>query len=861
MSDETPDDNASDDTSLEDVTGDDGSVRLAVQNIEIQQEMEQSFLEYAMSVITSRALPDARDGLKPVHRRILWSMFDTGLRPDRPHKKSATVVGDVIANYHPHGDGAIYDALVRMGQKFSLRHTLIDPHGNFGSPSDPPAAYRYTECKMTPLAMRMVADIDEETVDFSANFDGSRDEPLVMPSRFPNLLVNGSQGIAVGMATNIPTHNLNEVIDATVHLIDNPEATVEDLMRFVTGPDFPTGGLIMGRAGIHQALTTGRGSVRIRAKAEIVEGTRSDQIVVTEIPYQQSVENIEQKIADAVDRKIIDGIRELRNESAKGKTRFVIELKRDAPALVVLNNLYKHSPLQSSFSYNMVALVDGVPLTLNLRSALVAYVGHQIDVITRRSEYRLRQARDRAHILEGLLKALDLIDQIIAAIRASEDRSEALTALMSDAFDFSERQANHILDMQLVRLTRLGRSRLEEELAEKLATIAELESILADDAKLRQVIKDELADIREVHGEERRTVITFDAGDMEIEDLIDDEDLVVTLSNRGYIKTVSTDAFRTQGRGGRGVQGAKLKDEDVLTHVLTTTAHAYLLFFSNKGKVYRIKAHQIPLMDRTARGTAVVNLLQLDRDEHIQAIIDTRDYETNRYLLFATRNGVVKKTKFTEYDKSRSDGLIAVNLREGDELVDVVQTTGEDDIFMVSSAGQTIRFDENEVRAMGRSAAGVRGMKLREGDRIVSCEVGREGVMLAAITDNGYGKRTELAQFPRKGRGTMGVIGIKLMEGRGEEVVAAHMVREDDNLVLCSSSGTLIRTKVADISVQGRSASGVRVMSVGDDETVAAVAPSSAEDDELVDGPVAEDEGPIDASEDGSTEDNSVAED
>jgi len=863
MSDETPDDNASDDEQPIEptasgeavaVTGDDGGLRLAVQDIEIQQEMEQSFLEYAMSVITSRALPDARDGLKPVHRRILWSMFDTGLRPDRPHKKCATVVGDVIANYHPHGDGAIYDALVRLGQKFSVRHTLIDPHGNFGSPSDPPAAYRYTECKMTPLAMRMVADIDEETVDFSANFDGSRDEPLVMPSRFPNLLVNGSQGIAVGMATNIPTHNLNEVIDATVHLIDYPEATVEDLMQFVTGPDFPTGGLIMGRAGIHQALTTGRGSVRIRAKAEIIEGARSDQIVVTEIPYQQSVENIEQKIAEAVDKKVIDGIRELRNESAKGKTRFVIELKRDAPALVVLNNLYKHSPLQSSFSYNMVALVDGVPLTLNLRSALVAYVGHQIDVITRRSEYRLRQARDRAHILEGLLRALELIDQIIAAIRASEDRSEALTALMSETFEFSERQANHILDMQLVRLTRLGRSRLEEELAEKLATIAELEAILADDGKLRQVIKDELAEIREIHGEDRRTIITFDPGDMEIEDLIDDEDLVVTLSNRGYIKTVSTDAFRTQGRGGRGVQGAKLKDEDVLTHVLTTTAHAYLLFFSNKGKVYRIKAHQIPLMDRTARGTAVVNLLQLDRDEHIQAIIDTRDYETNRYLLFATRNGVVKKTKFTEYDKSRSDGLIAVNLRDGDELVDVVQTTGEDDIFMVSSAGQTIRFDEQQVRAMGRSAAGVRGMKLREGDRIVSCDVGRDDVMLVAITDNGYGKRTELSQFPRKGRGTMGVIGIKLMGGRGDEVVAAHMVSEDDNLVLCSSAGTLIRTKVADISVQGRSASGVRVMSVGDDETVAAVAPSSAEDDdEFEEGDV--DDTAASSSDDGSADD------
>ena len=821
----------------------DGSpARVSVIDIEIQQEMEQSFLDYAMSVITARALPDARDGLKPVHRRILWSMFDTGLRPERPHKKSATVVGDVIANYHPHGDGAIYDALVRMGQRFSLRHTLIDPHGNFGSPSDPPAAYRYTECKMTPLAMRMVADIDQETVDFSANFDGSRDEPLVMPSRFPNLLVNGSQGIAVGMATNIPTHNLREVIDATIHLIDNPDASIEDLMQFVTGPDFPTGGLIMGRSGIQQALSTGRGSVRIRAKAEIVEGARSDQIVVTEIPYQQSVENIEQKIAEAVDKKVIEGIRELRNESAKGKTRFVIELKRDAPALVVLNNLFKHSPLQSSFSYNMVALVDGIPLTLNLRTALVAYVEHQVEVITRRSEFRLRQARDRAHIVEGLLKALDLIDQIITVIRASEDRAAALGGLEAEPFEFSERQSNHILDMQLVRLTRLGRSRLVEELDTLLATIAELEAILSDDARLRTVIKDELVDIREVHGEDRRTAITFDPGDMEIEDLIDDEDVVVTLSDRGYIKTVASDAYRTQGRGGRGVQGAKLKDEDVLTHVLTTTAHAFLLIFSNKGKVYRLRVHQIPLMDRTARGTAVVNLLQLDRDEHIQAIVDTRDYETMRYLLFATKNGVVKKTRFTEYDKSRTDGLIALNLRDGDELVDVVQTTGNDDIFMVASSGQTIRFDETQVRAMGRSAAGVRGMKLREGDRIVSCDVGREGAMLVAITDNGYGKRTELKNFPRKGRGTMGVIGIKLTGGRGTEVVAAHMVDEDEELVLCSSAGTLIRTSIDAISIQGRSASGVRVMSVGADESVVAVTPSKRieldefDEDELSDG-------------------------
>ena len=811
---------------------------IGVVDIDIQQEMEQSFLDYAMSVITQRALPDARDGLKPVHRRILWSMFDTGLRPDRPHKKSATVVGDVIANYHPHGDGSIYDALVRLGQKFSLRHTLIDPHGNFGSPSDPPAAYRYTECRMTPLALRMVADIDQDTVDFAPTFDGSSQEPVVMPSRFPNLLINGSQGIAVGMATNIPTHNLAEVIEATLHLIDNPNATVNDLMEFVTGPDFPTGGLIMGRAGIAQALSTGRGSVRIRARAEIVEGKTHDSIVVTEIPYQQSVENIETKIAEAVDRKIIDGIRELRNESAKGKTRFVIELKRDAPALVVLNNLFKYTPLQSSFAYNMVALVDGIPLTLNLRSALVAYVDHQIEVVTRRSKFRLRQAADRAHIVEGLLKALDLIDQIIALIRGCEDRGDALSGLQAEPFEFSERQANHILDMQLGRLTRLGRSRLEDELAVLVATIAELNAILGDDGRLRAVIKDELIEVKEIHGEPRRTDITFDPGDMEIEDLIDDEDLVVTMSNRGYIKTVSTDAFRTQGRGGRGVQGARLKDEDVLTHVLTTTAHAYLLFFSNKGRVYRIRAHQIPMMDRTARGTAVVNLLQLDRDEHIQAIVDTRDYETNRLLLFATRNGVVKKTKFTEYDKSRTDGLIAVNLRDGDELVAVVQTTGRDDVFMVARSGKTIRFDETEVRSMGRSAAGVRGMRLRDGDRVVACEVGRPDASLLVITDSGYGKRTELDRYPRKGRGTMGVIGIRLAQGRGDAVVSANMVSEDDGLVLCSSGGTLIRVNACDISIQGRSAAGVKVMNLGPGEVVAAVAPTpdDDEDDNIING-------------------------
>lgn len=817
------------------INGDpDDELRLGVQDIEIQQEMEESFLQYAMSVITSRALPDARDGLKPVHRRILWSMFDTGMRPDRPHKKCAKVVGDVIANYHPHGDGAIYDALVRMGQTFSLRNTLIDPHGNFGSPSDPPAAYRYTECRLTDLAMLMTESIDEDTVDFAANFDGSREEPVVMPSRFPNLLVNGSQGIAVGMATSIPTHNLGEVIDATLHLIDYPEATVEDLMGIVQGPDFPTGGLIMGRAGIAQALSTGRGSIRIRAKAEIVEGARTDQIVVTEIPYQTSVESIEQKIADAVDRKIIDGIRELRNESAKGNTRFVIELKRDASANVVLNNLFKFTPLQTSFAANMVALVDGVPRTLNLRDALVAYVGHQIEVVTRRSEYRLRQARDRAHIVEGLIRALDLIDEIIVLIRASEDRAAALAGLQGDPLSFSERQSNHILDMQLGRLTRLGRTRLEEELGELQVTIADLEAILGDDLTLRSVIKDELMEVRDEHATPRRSQITFDPGDMDIEDLIDDEDLVVTMSSGGYVKSISAEAFRTQGRGGRGIQGAKLKDDDYLVKVLTTTAHAYLLFFTNKGKVYRIKAYQIPVMDRTARGTAVVNLLQLDADEQVQAIIDAREFESKRYLLFATRFGVVKKTLFTEYDKNRTDGLIAINLRGDDELVRVTPTSGDDDVFIISKNGSTIRFSEADVRPMGRSAGGVRGMRLRAQDEVVACDVAEpdDDGELVIVTEGGYGKRTLLQNYPRKGRGTMGVRGIRLTDVRGASVIGARVCRDDDELIVVSSGGTLIRLSVSDIALQGRDASGVRVMSVGDDETVAALAPVVATGDD-----------------------------
>ena len=807
-------------------TDDTGSDELDnIEPIEIQAEMEDSFLQYAMSVIISRALPDARDGLKPVHRRILWSMFDSGHRPDRAHVKCATVVGDVIGRFHPHGDSAIYDALVRMGQSFSLRHTLIDPHGNFGSPDDPPAAYRYTECRLTNLAMQLLADIDEDTVDFAENFDGKHAEPVVLPSRFPNLLVNGSQGIAVGMATNIPPHNLRETIDATVHLIDNPDATPDDLMEFVRGPDFPTKAQILGRLGIRDAYRTGRGSIRLRAVAEIVEGRSGDQIVVTEVPYQTSVDQIARKAAELVERRDLVGLREIRNESAKGNTRLVFELKRDATALVVLNNLYKYTPMQTTFSVNMVALVDGVPRTLNLREALVAYVEHQRVVVRRRSEFRLDKAQKRAHIIEGLLRALDLIDQIIAAIRASEDRGEARQRLMGEGFEFTEVQADYILDMPLHRLTRLARANLEEELAQLQAQIAELEAILANEVMLNQVIKDELAAIAEEFGDDRKTALVPDPGELDIEDLIDDDDLVVTLSSSGYVKSVSAEEFRTQGRGGRGVTGAKLKDDDddLITHLLHTTAHAYLLFFSNHGRVYRIKAHEIPVSSRTSRGMALVNLLQLQVDERIQAIIDTRDYETNRFLFFATRQGRVKKTLFTAYDSSLRSGLIAIKLNDGDELVAVVPTNGEDDIFMVSSQGQALRFSEDDVRPMGRTAAGVRGMKFRDGDQLVSCAVFAGETELLVITSEGFGKRTDPELFTRKGRAGLGVRCVRVKEERGS-VTGAMFVGSDDEVMLISRAGVVIRTAVADISQQGRDATGVRVMNLDDDDHVSAVA-------------------------------------
>jgi DNA gyrase subunit A len=809
---------------MTDVDGGGGGPIAGIEPIEIQEEMEHSFLEYSMSVIVSRALPDARDGLKPVHRRILWGMHDMGARSDRPRLKCARVSGDVMGKYHPHGEGAIYDALVRMAQDFSLRHPLVDGQGNFGSPDDPPASQRYTECRLAPIANVMLDGIDEDTVDFIDNYSGEFSEPAVLPARFPNLLVNGSQGIAVGMATNIPPHNLGEVIDATTHLIDNPDATPDDLMRFVKGPDFPTGALILGRAGILDAYRTGRGSIRVRARAEIEERKNGTYITVTELPWQSSPAGILKRIVELVEARELEGIADLNDDSAGDDTRLSIKLKRDANASVVLNNLFKHTPLQTSFGVNMVALVDGVPRTLNLREALVAYVGHQVEVIRRRSEFRLRKAEARAHIVEGLLRALDMIDQIIALIRASDDKAAARDGLMAEPFSFSEIQANHILDMTLSRLTRLGRSELESEMAELQQTIAGLKAILSDEGRLRTVIKEELGEVRNDYATPRKAEITFDPGDMAVEDLIDDEELVVTMTKAGYIKTVPSAAFRTQGRGGRGVTGARLKEEDLVTRLLTTSAHAYLLFFSNTGRVYRLKAHEIPVKERTARGTAIVNLLPLAPDERIQAVIDTRDYETSRFLFFATKKGVVKKTRFSEYDKSRREGFVAINLREGDELVRVVQTGGDDDVVLVTRAGNALRFSEESVRATGRAASGVIGMRLRGDDEIVSCDVARDDAAVLIVTTGGYGKRIQLDRFARKGRGTMGVRGIKVTDRRGG-VAAAFMVGIDDEIFLISSGGITIRTAVRDISSQGRDATGVRVMTLGDDQTVAAVAP------------------------------------
>ncbi len=803
-----------------------------IEPIDIQEEMEKSFLDYSMSVIVSRALPDVRDGLKPVHRRILFSMFSQGLRPDRPYTKCARVVGDVMGTYHPHGDSAIYDALARMVQDFSLRYPLIDGHGNFGGtgPDEGPAAMRYTESRLHALALELLADIDEDTVDFVPNYDATSQEPVVMPSRFPNLLANGSQGIAVGMATNIPPHNLGEIIDATIAVLKNPQSTSEELMAFVKGPDFPTGALILGRSGIRDAYRTGKGSIKIRAKAEIEVVRSTERIVVSEMPYQTSVESVEKKMADLIKSGELDGIARWQNASAGKQSRLIIELKRDANSSVVLNNLFKHTPMQVSFGINMVALVDGVPRTLDLAHMLLYYAQHQTEVMERRSRFRLGKARDREHIVEGLVRALDMLDEVVSTIRNSEDRAAARGALMADPFAFTEIQANHILDMTLSRLTRLGRTELDEELAKLRETIAYLEALLSDPIKLRDEIISDLIAIKKRFGDARRTRIVNDPGDLAVEDLIEDEDLVITLTQAGYIKAMPASTFKSQARGGKGVMGTRLKEEDIITSLVHTSSHSYLLLFTNMGRVYRLRGHEIPVKERTARGTAIVNVVSMDPGEKVAEMLSAREQGGEGHLLFVTKHGLVKKTRLEEYDKSRREGIIAINLRPGDELVKVMATSGNDEILIFSRSGKSIRISEQGVRPMGRSASGVIGMRLHPGDAVVGSDIVHDGCDVLLVTDGGYGKRTSVDHFNVQVRGGQGVRAIRTTASRGN-LAGAFLVSADDEIIVVSSGGTVIRLSVVDVARQGRDATGVRIMNLGADQTVAAIAVVAGEDE------------------------------
>jgi DNA gyrase subunit A len=804
-----------------------------VEPVQLEDEIQRSYLDYAMSVIVGRALPDVRDGLKPVQRRILWSMIESGLRPDRPHRKSVAAVGEVLKKYHPHGDQSVYDALVRMAQEWVMRAPLIDGHGNFGSvDGDPPAAYRYTEARLAPMAMELLRDIDSETVDFVPNFDGYEQQPVVLPARFPNLLVNGAAGIAVGMATNIPPHNLGEVIDATTHYLDNPEATPADLMAFVKGPDFPTGATIMGRQGIRDAYETGRGSVKVRAVCSIEEGAQSrPNIIVTQLPYQVNKARLAEKVADLVRTGKIKDIADVRDESNREGMRLVIVCKRGANAQVVLNQLYKQTQLQENFSVLMLALVDGVPRTLNLAEMIGYYVDHQVEVVTRRTAYDKRRAEERDHIVQGLLIALDHLDEVIAIIRGSKDAEEARTKLRKQ-FKLSEIQANHILDMPLRRLTRLARAELDEEHAELLGRISYLDSLLKSPKKLRGVIKDELAEIRKKQANARRTKIGADEGDLDIEDLIAEEDVVITVSRAGYVKRQPVDAFKRQGRGGKGVKGATLKEEDVIRNVFITTTHHWLLFFTSKGKVYRIKAHHVPDASRQARGLYAANLpgIQVSADEKISAVLDLKAYEEGRYLLFATRNGIVKKTALPEYDSPRT-GLAAINLRDGDELIDVQLTDGSDDVFLVSRKGQTIRFEEGLARPMGRATGGVIGMRLADDDEVIALGLASVGEEMISVSQNGYGKRSPLKDYPVKGRGGKGVIGHQITTKTGL-LAGAFIGSKDQDLLTISTRGKVQRVAAADIRRVGRSSQGVRTMRVDDGETVAAIAPVVLQMDE-----------------------------
>ncbi len=808
-------------------------LRGRVEPVEIEEEIQRSYLDYAMSVIVGRALPSVQDGLKPVQRRILWSMLESGYRPDRPYRKCAATVGEVIKSYHPHGDQPVYDALVRMGQDFSLRYPLIDPHGNFGSvDADPPAAMRYTEARLAPLAMEMLRDIDAETVDFVDNYDGNAQEPVVLPARFPNLLANGAGGIAVGMATNIPPHNLGEVIDGVVHYLDHPDATPKELMKFIKGPDFPTGAAILGKQGIIDAYTTGRGSIKVRAITQIEEtGQGRQRIVVTELPYQVIKARLAEKIAELVRAGKIRDVADLKDESNRQGMRLVIDLKRGANPQVVLNQLFKHTQLQDSFGVIMLALVGGVPRVLNLAEMVGYYVDHQVEVVTRRTRYELKRAEERDHIVQGLLVALANLDAVIKIIRGSRDAEEARAKLMKQ-YKLSEVQANHILDMPLRRLTRLAREELEQEHKDLLARIRYLRSLLKDPKKIRAVIKEELLEIRRKYADERRTQLRPEEGELDVEDLIAEEDVVITVSRAGYVKRQPVENFRRQGRGGRGVRGTNLKEEDVVSHVFTTTTHHWLLFFTTRGKVYRVKVHQVPEASRTARGLYAANLpgVSITAEERVSAVVDLKEYEEGKYLLFATKRGMVKKTPLPEYDSPRT-GLAAINLRPGDELIDVRLTDGRDEVLLVSRKGQAIRFKESLVRPMGRQAAGVIGMRLADDDEVIELGVASQGGELISVTEQGYGKRTPLDQYPTKGRGGKGVIGHALTRKTGL-LAGAFIGSKDQDMFVISSSGIVIRVAASDIRRVGRASQGVRTMRVEEGATVVALAPVITQTDE-----------------------------
>lgn len=799
--------------------------------IEIAEEMKKSYIDYSMSVIVGRALPDVRDGLKPVHRRILYSMSELNLTPDKPYRKSARIVGDVLGKYHPHGDSAVYLAMVRMAQDFSTRGLLVDGHGNFGSvDGDSPAAMRYTEARMSKLALELLRDIDKETVDFVPNFDESLKEPAVLPSRYPNLLVNGSNGIAVGMATSIPPHNLGEVIDATVHLIDNEECSVDDLMKFVKGPDFPTSAIIMGKENIAEAYRTGRGKVKVRARAVIEELPKGkQQIVVTEIPYQVNKAKLVERIAELVKDKKVEGISDLRDESNRNGMRIVIELKRDVNANIVLNNLYKHSQMEETFSVIMLALVNGQPKVLNLKQILYHYVQHQKDVVTRRTKFELNKAEARAHILEGLRIALDNIDAVISLIRASKTTQEAKSGLM-EKFGLTDIQAQAILDMRLQRLTGLERDKIEAEYEELIKKINRLKEILANERLLLNVIKEEMLIIKENYADERRTEIRHAEGEIDMRDLIEDEEIAITLTHFGYIKRLPADTYKSQKRGGRGISALTTREEDFVKHLVSTTTHSKLLFFTNKGRVFRLNAYEIPEGKRQAKGTAIENLLQLGPNEKIATLLAIDEKDDNKYLLLATKNGIVKKTDREEFKNINKAGLIAIGLREDDELIGVKVTDGNKDVLLVTKEGMSIRFDENDIRPMGRSAMGVKGITLSNDDKVVSMSLCEEGTDVLVVSENGFGKRTDINEYRTQIRAGKGIKTYNIAEKTGK-LVGAEMVNEDDEMMIINSDGVLIRLRVNEISLFGRVTSGVKLMKTDDEVNVVSISKIKMEEE------------------------------